>query len=117
MPHAFRKGFAKMLSPFAPHIAEEFWASTGEKESVALSAWPVYDEAKTVDSEVELPVQINGKTRGKIFVKPGCTEAAAREVAENDEKLEKYIKGFEVVKVIYKADRLLNLVVRPPKKE
>ncbi len=117
LPHAFRKGFAKMLSPFAPHIAEEFWASTGEKESVALSAWPVYDEAKTVDSEVELPVQINGKTRGKIFVKPGCTEAAAREVAENDEKLEKYIKGFEVVKVIYKADRLLNLVVRPPKKE
>lgn len=117
MPHAFRKGFAKMLSPFAPHIAEEFWASTGEKESVALSAWPVYDEAKTVDSEVELPVQINGKTRGKIFVKPGCTEAAAREVAENDEKLEKYIKGFEVVKVIYKADRLLNLVVRPPKKD
>lgn len=117
LPHAFKKGFAQMLAPFAPHLAEEFWASTGEKESVALSAWPVYSEAKTVDTEIEIPVQINGKTRGKVLVKAGCTEAAAREAANNDEKLEKYIKGFEVVKVIYKTDRLLNLVVRPPKKE
>ena len=70
-----------------------------------------------MDTEIEIPVQINGKTRGKVLVKAGCTEAAAREAANNDEKLEKYIKGFEVVKVIYKTDRLLNLVVRPPKKE
>lgn len=117
LPNAFRKGFAQMLAPFAPHLAEEFWVSTGEKESIALSKWPVYSEAKTVDSEIEIPVQINGKTRGKVLVKAGCTEASAREAANNDEKLEKYIKGFEVVKVIYKTDRLLNLVVRPPKKE
>lgn len=117
MPNVFKKGFAQMLAPFAPHLAEEFWASTGEKESIALSKWPVYSEAKTMDSEIEIPVQVNGKTRGKIFVKAGCTEASAREAANNDEKLEKYIKDFEVVKVIYITDRMLNLVVRPPKKD
>ncbi len=115
LPDGMKAAFAKLLSPFAPHIAEEFWQQLGNKGSIALAEWPVFDPEKILDTDIEIPVTINGKMRGKIPVRAGSNETEARRIATADEKVGKFLAGFEVVKVIFKTDRILNFVVRPPK--
>ncbi len=117
LPDNMKSTFARLLAPFAPHVAEEFWETLGNKTSIALADWPKFDQEMTLDKEVEIPVQINGKMRGTIMARAGASENEARQVAEESEALQKYLEGFEIAKVIFKTDRMLNFVVRPPKKE
>ncbi|PKL75061.1 MAG: hypothetical protein CVV27_17300 [Candidatus Melainabacteria bacterium HGW-Melainabacteria-1] len=117
LPESMKSPFVRLLAPFAPHLAEEFWETIGGKGSIALARWPEFDVEMTLDKEIEIPVQINGKMRGTIMARAGASENEARQVAEEAEHLRKYLEGFEIAKVIFKTDRMLNFVVRPPKKE
>jgi len=117
LPDSMKRPLALMLAPFAPHLAEEFWESLGQKTSIAHAPWPSFDPEKVIDKNIELPVQVNGKVRGVVEIRAGASENEARMVVENAEHIQKYLEGFDIVKVIFKTDRMLNFVVRPPKKD
>jgi leucyl-tRNA synthetase len=99
------------LSPFAPHLGEELWSLLGHEESVARAAWPAYDAALTVDDVVELPVQVNGKVRGRVSLPRDADEAAARRAALADENVQKFVGGKPVRKLVYVPGRILNVIV------
>lgn len=101
----------QLLAPFAPHITEELWQQLGNKDSVHLSQWPVWDEELIKEALITLAVQINGKVRGEILVDADIDEAAAIEAAKNDEKIAAHLKGQKVKKAIYVPGRLVSLVV------
>ncbi len=113
LPAPMKGVFARVLAPFAPHLAEEFWASLGHSESIALADWPEFDPEKTIDRDIELPVQLNGKLRGVIVAPVGADEATVRAIAESNEAIQGHLEGMQIVKVIHKTDRMLNLVVKP----
>ena len=108
-----------LLSPFAPHIAEELWESLGFAKMTGKMAcqndWPAYDESKTVTSSVEMAVQINGKLKGTVVLPVDSDEADVRETALQQEKVAKAVEGMEVVKTIYIKNRLINMIVKPAK--
>ena len=106
------KMFVKMLSPFAPHISEEIWEQLGETELCSLSVWPEYDEAKTVDSTVEIVVQINGKVKSRLNVAADISAADAVSLAKADEKIAAEIAGKTVIKEIYVPKKLVNIVAK-----
>lgn len=112
-PESMKNRFARLLAPFAPHLAEEFWASLGQEGSIAWAEWPSYDPEKTIERNIEMPIQINGKLRGVIHVPVGADEATVRALAEADANISKYLQGQQVVKVIHRVDRMLNLVIQP----
>lgn len=103
-----------MLTPFAPHIAEEMWQSLGHEGGIIGSGarWPQADEGLARKEELEIPVQINGKLRSRIRATPDTPEEALREAALSDEKVRSFINGREIVKVIVVPQRLVNVVVR-----
>ena len=103
---------AKILSPFAPHLAEEIWSILGCEGLVSLAKWPEYDEAKTVDSTVEMPVQINGKVRAVIMVPKDADKDAVIAIAKADEKVSSAIAGLNVVKEIVIPGKIVNIVVK-----
>ena len=105
------KDFVIMVAPFAPHFAEECWERLGGTSSVFDATWPRWDEAFAVEQEVEIPVQINGKTRSKIRVARGADQGAVVATAMRDPQVSKFTDGQQPKKVIYVKDRLLNLVV------
>ena len=100
-----------MLSPFAPHFAEECWERLGGTGSVFDAGWPQWDEALTRSDEVEVAVQINGKTRGKIMIARDADQATALTVALADASIAKFTDGKVPKKVIHVPNRLLNIVV------
>ncbi|KAA0217284.1 MAG: leucine--tRNA ligase [Leptolyngbya sp. PLA3] len=105
--------FVRVLSPFAPHMAEELWHRLGRQGasgSVALQSWPTYDEAMLVDSEIEIPVQVLGKLRSKITVPADAGEDAVRRAALADPRIAELIAGKTVRKVIIVPGRLVNIV-------
>ncbi len=104
------KEFLVMLAPFAPHFAEECWERLGATTSIFDAAWPAWEEALTLEARVEVPVQVNGKTRGRVSVPRGAAEAEAVEAARKDPAIRRFLDGKEPRKVIYVKDRLLNLV-------
>jgi leucyl-tRNA synthetase len=106
------KVFARMLSPFAPHICEEIWESFGEKTLCSLAKWPEWDEAKTVDATIELPVQINGKMRFTVAVPADADKDAAIAVAKADERMAQYLDGKTIVKEICVPGKIINIVVK-----
>jgi leucyl-tRNA synthetase len=109
-----------LLSPYAPHIAEELWQllaggsakTTPGKGCVSMHPWPQWDEAALVQSSIELPVQVNGKLRGKVSVAPDADEATVLEAAKADERIASAIDGKTIVKSIVVPGRLVNLVVK-----
>src|SRR2546421_2802225 len=103
-----------MLTPFAPHIAEEMWASLGHAGGVLASGarWPTADEELARKEELEIPVQINGKLRARITAAPNTPEAELRAAALSDERVRSYTEGHEIVKVIVVPNRLVNVVIR-----
>ncbi|MFN0052102.1 MAG: leucine--tRNA ligase [Planctomycetales bacterium] len=111
-PRAILEPFVLLLAPFAPHLAEELWELLGHAESLAYEPWPVFDPKILVDSEVEIPVQINGKVRGKVRIPAGADQATAQQAAGADPKVAEHLAGRQIAKVIYVPDRLLNLVVK-----
>ncbi len=103
--------FAKILSPFAPHVAEEAWQSLGHAGTIAYEPWPTWDEALCKDDEVEVGVQVQGKLKARITLPTDATEDAHREAALADEKVRQAIAGQTVRKVIVVKGRLVNIVV------
>jgi len=102
----------KVLSPFAPHVAEEVYSMLGNTELVSISKWPEYDESKTVDSTVEMPVQINGKVRSVVSVPQGADKEAILSIAKSDEKILSAINGKTVIKEIVVPGKIINIVVK-----
>lgn len=100
-----------LLSPFAPHIAEELWNKLGHKESIFKESWPKYDPKLIKDEEIELVLQVNGKIRDKIKVSAYISEEEAKKLAQENEKVKKYTAGEEIKKVIYVKGRLINIVM------
>ena len=102
----------QMLSPFAPHLCEEIWEQLGGEGLCSLSAWPQYDEAKTVDSTVEIVVQINGKLKSRLNVKADISAADAIAAAKADEKIAAELAGKAIIKEIYVPKKLVNIVAK-----
>ncbi|MCI8857128.1 MAG: leucine--tRNA ligase [Clostridiaceae bacterium] len=102
-----------LLNPFAPHITEELWALLGETgEVLSLQPWPQYEESKTVESTVEIAVQVNGKLRSTIRLPLDCGQEQAADTALADEKVRNAIAGKQVVKTIVVKNKIVNLVVK-----
>ena len=106
------KTFITLLNPVAPHITEELWQIAGFEGALSNTAWPVYDEAKTVDNEIEIVAQINGKVKCKLVVGADEAEDSIKEKALADPKIIEAIEGKSVVKVIVIPKRLVNIVVK-----
>ena len=102
--------FVLLLSPFSPHISEEMWKLLGHTESLAYQTWPTYDESLTVDSNVEIPVQIQGKIRSKINVPRGTGKEELLALALADERISELLVGKAIKKKIAVPDRLVNIV-------
>ena len=101
-----------LLAPFAPYLAHELWEMLGEKGSLLRTPWPKYDPALAKEDEIEIPVQVNGKLRGRIVVPADSPEDMVRERALADEKVKAAISTKQIVKVIIVAGRLVSIVVR-----
>jgi leucyl-tRNA synthetase len=105
------KNIIILLSPFAPHFAEEAWEFSGSRQSIFNEPWPEWDEEVTKENEVELVVQINGKLRGKLTIPAGLDNEAVKERAFLDPKVIEYTKGRSVKKIIVVQGRLVNIVL------
>ncbi|MGL1936565.1 MAG: leucine--tRNA ligase [Fibrobacterales bacterium] len=101
--------FVQLVAPFAPHMAEEMWSQLG-KENLSYSAWPVFDAKLTVDDEVTVVLQVNGKVRSKIQVAKGTSKEGLEALAKADEKFAHNLEGLTVIKTIIVPDRLVNIV-------
>ncbi len=104
--------FAKLLSPFAPHIAEEINELLGGKELISIAKWPEYDESKTVDETIEMPVQINGKVRTAVSVPAGADKDVILSIVKNDEKIASVIADKTIVKEIVVPGKIINIVIK-----
>lgn len=110
LPKVYMEGFVKLLSPVCPHIAEELWEKLGHNNTIAYEAWPAYDEAKLVEDEVEIVIQVNGKVRAKLHVPADATKEQLEQLAMEDEKIKEQIEGKTVRKVIAVPGKLVNIV-------
>jgi leucyl-tRNA synthetase len=104
--------FVLLLSPFAPHLAEELWEALGHTTTLAYEAWPSYDEAALKADTVEVPLQINGKLRAKVVVPAECSQADLERAARHHERITELLEGKEIVKAIVVPGRMVNFVVR-----
>jgi leucyl-tRNA synthetase len=111
VPRAVAETMALLLSPLAPHIAEELWQRLGKSESLAYHAWPVADAALLKADVLEIPVQVNGKVRGKITVPAEAAEAEVIEIAKADTNVGKHLAGQTLKRAIYVRGRIVNFVV------
>lgn len=100
-----------ILSPFAPHMAEELWEKMGGKDSISIAVWPKYDKNLIKDETVTVAVQINGKVREQLLINAEAEEKDVLELAKASAKVRKYVEGKEIKKVIYIKGKLLSLVV------
>jgi leucyl-tRNA synthetase len=110
-----RKGMEALillLSPYAPHMAEELWQALGNTDSLAYQAWPVFDESLTKASEIEVPLQINGKLRTKLMVPAESTAEQLEQAARSHERLTEWLDGKQIVKAIVVPGRMVNFVVK-----
>ena len=102
----------ELLNPFSPHITEELNEKYNLGEELCYSAWPKYDEAKTIDEEIEVVVQINGKVRGKVTVPSDITPEDIKVKVREIENVKKYLEGAERVKEIYIPKKLVSIVIK-----
>lgn len=106
------KTLLKLVCPFAPHIAEELWSMLGETTVLSLESWPTYDDTKTVESSIDVAVQVNGKLRATIHLPMDCEQQLAIDTALSDEKVKKAVEGKNIVKTIVVKNKIVNLVVK-----
>ncbi|MFM8893235.1 MAG: class I tRNA ligase family protein, partial [Planctomycetia bacterium] len=111
-PRAILEPFVTILAPFAPHLAEELWEILGQRPPVSLRSWPTVDERWLRDETVEIPVQVQGKLRGRVTVPADADAAAMRAAAEADPRIAELLVGKTVVKVVAVPGRLVNFVVK-----
>ena len=110
-PRALLEPFVLLLSPFAPHIAEELWERLGKAPSVATQPWPEYDPVLVARDRLTIPIQVNGKLRSKIEVPADSSEEQVVRLARQDAKLSEWLQGKTPRKVIYVEKKLVNFVV------
>lgn len=113
LPRHAVEPFVLLLSPYAPHMAEELWFRLGHLQSLAYEPFPKADPYYLKETSVVLPVQINGKTRGTILVEESCKEEDAFNLASIDPKLSKYLDDRAVRKRIYVPGKILNVILEP----
>lgn len=109
-PRKILEQFVLVLAPFAPHLAEELWEKLGHKSSLAKTPFPEYDEAMTVDDEITVVLQVNGKLRDKLTVQKGLTKDVLEKMAK--EKVAHWLEGKEIVKAVIVPDKLVNIVIK-----
>lgn len=108
LPREYAEGFVKLLNPICPHITEELWQELGYKDTISYESWPTYDENKLEVNTIEIPIQVNGKLRGKIVVEKSASEDRIKE------KALEAVKGFVAngyKKIVYIPNRIFNIVV------
>lgn len=106
------KTLLTLLNPVAPHITEELWEVLGFEGHIYGTTWPIWDEAKTIDSVVEIPIQINGKVKGQMVISVDFTADQVKEQFRNDERLMALVEGKSIVKEIYVPGKIYNIVVK-----
>ncbi len=110
-PKVAMETFSLLLAPLAPHLAEELWEVLGHPQTLAYEPWPSYDPALLVDDEVEIPIQINGKVRGRITVPSKATKEELEQIASTDEKVTALLEGKTIRKTVAIPGRMVNFVV------
>lgn len=112
-PKKYAEGFVKLLNPIAPHITEELWnLSLGHNNSIAYAKWPEFDELKTIDDEIELPVQVNGKVKATVMIPLNAEESTVKEIVKQNENVQNAILDKNVVKEIYVKNKIYNIVIK-----
>jgi leucyl-tRNA synthetase len=104
------EALVRMISPFAPHMAEELWERLGHADGIVAAGWPEFDEAVAKADEVVIPVQINGKVRARLTVPADTSEERLREIALSDPQVVKHLEGKTVRKVVIAGGRLVSIV-------
>ena len=112
LPRDAAEAFVLLLAPFAPHLGEELWESLGHTDTISYEKWPVWDESKLVENEVEILVQVLGKPKARIMMPVGCDQSTAEKLALADSDVQKALAGKQVVKLIYVPGRLVNIVAK-----
>jgi leucyl-tRNA synthetase len=112
LPREVWDPFVRLLSPYAPHIAEELWEMMGNTSPVSLASWPTWNEELTRDEMVTVVVQVNGKVRSRLEVPAGTSREDLLQRTEADARIQQYTTNREVVKTIVVPDKLINLVIR-----
>lgn len=103
--------YIKLLAPFAPHLSEELWSVLSNKYSIFSQKWPEYDERSLTKSMIEIPVQINSKVRTRINITKDCDESMIKEIIKSDKKLNKYLEGAEIKKIIIVKNKIVNIIL------
>ena len=111
-PKQAMEQFVLLLSPFAPHIAEELWQALGNKNTLAYQPWPAFDEAMLKQDTIEVPVQVNGKLRGRIQAPADADNAALELLARAETKVAEHLSGKKVLKVVIVPGKMVNFVVK-----
>ena len=106
----FMEGFIKLLYPIAPHLGEELWERLGNEDTITYEEWPTYDESKLIEDEVEVVIQVMGKVRSKINVAKDISKEELEEAALANEKIQPWLEGKTVRKVIVVPGKLVNIV-------
>ena len=111
-PRSVAETFVKLLSPYVPHLAEELWERLGHNPSISKVQWPAWDEELTVDANIEVVFQVNGKVRSRTTVEKGASKETLLSLARDDEKIRSWLEGKTIVKKIVVPDKLVNIVVK-----
>lgn len=106
------KTFLQLLNPFAPHMTEELFEEIGQTKTIAEMPWPTYDEAKTVDDEIQIPIQVNGKLKTTIMVSKDLAEEDIKKAVHENEIVRKNLEGKTIVKEIYVNGKIYNIVIK-----
>ena len=112
LPKEYATGFVKLISPICPHLGEELWSMLGHNDSITYEEWPKYDEEKTIENIRKIAVQINGKVRATIEVTDQETIDKIKEKALNEENVQKYLNGKEMIKEIIIPNKIVNFVIK-----
>ena len=111
-PRSAMEQFNLILSPLAPHIAEELWQILGHDQSLAYEPWPTYDEARLQEETIEIPIQIRGKVRAKITISTGLDKPRTEQAARSDPKVAELLSGKDIARVVVVPGRLVNFVTK-----
>ena len=111
-PRVVAETFVKLLSPYVPHLAEELWENLGYTESLLSVQWPTWREELTVDANLVVVFQVNGKVRSKTTVEKGTSKETLLSLAKDDAKIQSWLEGKTIVKEIVVPDKLVNIVVK-----
>jgi leucyl-tRNA synthetase len=111
-PRVAMEKLVLLLSPLAPHLAEELWQLLGHDKTLAYEPWPEFDPALAKDETIEVPVQINGKLRGRLMVAADISREALEAAAKADDRIAELLTGKTIVKSVIVPGRLVNFVIR-----